>query len=86
MKFSLHVSIAKVWTMIIFTSLKYFNKMFHNTLEVESIIDNLVKEFIRISGSMVETTFVFKVHLKMKHWSSSAVKETISGDTMYNCH
>jgi hypothetical protein len=44
-------------TMTIFASLKYFNKMLHNTLEVESIIHNQVKEFIRIGGSMVETTF-----------------------------
>jgi hypothetical protein len=42
-------------TMTIFASLKYFNKMLHNTLEVESIIHNQVKEFIRIGGSMVET-------------------------------
>jgi hypothetical protein len=42
---------------IFFTNLKYFNKMLHNTLEVESIIHNQVKGFIRIGGSMVETTF-----------------------------
>jgi hypothetical protein len=44
-------------TMTIFASLKYFNKMLHNTLEVESIIHNQVKEFIRIGVSMVETKF-----------------------------
>jgi hypothetical protein len=43
--------------MTILASLKYFNKMLHNTLEVESIIHNQVKEFIRIGDSMVETTF-----------------------------
>jgi hypothetical protein len=44
-------------TMTIFTNLKYFNKMLHNILEVESIIHNQVKGFIRIGGSVVETTF-----------------------------
>jgi len=43
--------------MTIFASLKYFNKMLHNTLEVESIIHNQVKYFIRVGGSMVETKF-----------------------------
>jgi hypothetical protein len=41
----------------IFTNLRYFNKVFHNILEVESIIHNQVKGFIRIGGSMVETIF-----------------------------
>jgi hypothetical protein len=62
--------LPNTWTMTIFASLKYFNKMFHNTLKVENIIHNLVKEFIRIGGSMVETTFKCGVN-KIVHVTNS---------------
>jgi hypothetical protein len=72
--------LPNTWTITIFTSLKYFDKVICNTLEIEGVIHNQVKEFTRIGNSMVEQTFAFMVHLKMLHCNLRVIKERMDGD------
>jgi hypothetical protein len=58
--------------------------MLHNIFKVESIFQNQMKGFTRISGSLVKTTFAFTMHLKVLHWSSRAIKEIIGEDTTFD--
>jgi hypothetical protein len=48
--------LLNTWTVTIFASLKYSDKVLCNTLKVESVIHNRVNGFTRIGSSMVEQT------------------------------
>jgi hypothetical protein len=77
--------LPNIWTVAIFTSLKYFDKVLRNTLKVERVIHNRIKGFTRIDGSMVEQTFAFMVHLKMLHCNLRVIKERMDEDTILDC-